>query len=371
MIGRHGGGPETYEYQLLHALERLGGDHEYHVFCLNQAAVEAFALDSERIHYHLLKPANRLLSMTFSLPLAVRRARIDVFHSTFTPPPFMPSCSVFTMHDTSMFDHPEYYPTLIRIRLNSLIRYGLRGSRQVLCISEYVRQAVKDRFCLPDARLSTVWHGIDKRFKPVDRREAQQLLARKYAVEGDFLLYVGKFEKRKNIFRILEAYRHFIAAQGRDIQLVMVGKPDWNENAVMAKIAALGLQGLVVTPGYVCAEDLPALYSGARMFVFPSLWEGFGFPVLEAMACGLPVVTSNTTGLAEVAGDAALLVDPEDSRAIAEAMLQCQQNESLRQQLIDNGYRRLALFSWKQCARQTLRAYEQALADCRRERAAG
>ena len=361
MAGRRGGGPETYEIQLLRALWKVAPEHEYHVFCLDQAAADAFAMSGEGVYFHVLKPRNRFLSMTLSLPFALRRAGVDVLHATFTPPPWAPLRYVFTMHDTSMFDHPEFYPPMIRWRLNTLIRRGLSQSAVVLCISDYVRQAVRDRFAISDERLAVAWHGIEACYRPMDGDQARALVREYYELDGPYILYVGKFEKRKNVFGILNAFRRFVDRHGKDVHLVMAGKPDWNKAAVDREIEELGLQGLVVTPGYVPGDHLPALYSAARMFVFPSLWEGFGFPILEAMACGLPVVTSNTTGLAEVAGDAALLVDPRDCDAIAEAMARCHYDDALRCELIERGFERLRSFSWEQCARQTLAVYERCL----------
>ncbi len=363
MVGRRGGGPETYERELLQALVRVEPENDYHVFCLDEAAREACRLEHPAVRYHILRPRNRVISMSLTLPRLLRRIDPDVFHATFTPPPIVPPRTVFTMHDTSMFDHPEYYPLRIRLRLNPLIRRGVERASLVLCISDYVRQAVRRRFGLDEARLAVAWHGItaDYRERATGTDAASDAVAEAFGIRGPYVLYVGKFERRKNVFRILEAYRHFIDRCDDAVQLVMAGKPDWNAEAVARRIDELGLGGRVLTPGYVDEKTLPALYGGARMFVFPSLWEGFGLPLLEAMSAGTPVVTSQTTALAEVAGDAALLVDPLDSRAIGEAMLRCHGDPELRRRLIERGHERLTAFSWERCARSTLDAYRRCL----------
>lgn len=361
MAGRRGGGPETYEHNLVHGLSHIAPEHEYHVFCMSQEAADSFPATGNNVKFEILKPRQRMVSMALSLPLAIRRSKVDLFHATFTPPPYFSRPHVFTMHDTSMFEHPEFYPPLIRLRLNSLIKTGLKKSRVVLCISEHCRQTVQDYFGIPDERLAVAYHGIDPAFKPVEKAQARKLLKSHYNLHAPYFLYVGKFEKRKNIFRILEAYREYIDQHGTDVKLVMAGKRDWNSAAVDKLVTKLELSEHVIEPGFVTPEHLPALYSAAELFVFPSLWEGFGFPVLEAMSCGTPVITSDGSSLREVAADSALLVDPYQVPDIAAAMTRLQNDDSLKQLLIGRGNRRIQDFSWQKCVKDTLTAYQQAL----------
>ncbi|MFK8031722.1 MAG: glycosyltransferase family 4 protein [Gammaproteobacteria bacterium] len=361
MAGRRGGGPETYEHNLVQSMSSYAPENNYHVFCLSEAAAQSFPETGDNVHYEILKPGWRTVSMALSLPLAVKRSQPDIFHSTFTPPPFSPGRNVFTMHDTSMFEHPEFYPTLIRLRLNRLIKSGLRKSKMIICISEHCRQTVQDYFGIPDERLAVAYHGIDPRITRVDEEQARKVVVEHYGLDAPYMLYVGKFEKRKNVFRILRAYREFIDQNGRDVKLVMVGKRDWNAEAFDALVAELDLGDHVIQPGYVDSAHLPALYSAAEVFLFASLWEGFGLPVLESMACGTPVITSNGSSLAEVAGDAALLVDPYDVSDIAAAMNRLHNDNELKQQFVQKGFDRTGHFSLEQCAAKTLEAYQRAL----------
>lgn len=361
MAGRRGGGPETYEHNLVKGMSRFAPEHQYHVFCLSEAAARSFPETGDNVHYEILAPRLRLVSMSLSLPLAIKRGGLDIFHATFTPPPYSPRDYVFTMHDTSMFEHPEFYPALIRLRLNRLIRTGLRKSRVVICISEHCRQTVRDLFDIPDERLAVAYHGIDPNFKRVEAENARKQVIRHYGLHDPYMLYVGKFEKRKNIFRILKAYREFIDRNGSEVKLVMAGKRDWNNDAVDKLVTELELADHIIQPGYVDAAHLPALYSAAEVFLFPSLWEGFGFPVLEAMTCGTPVITSNSSSLVEVAGNAALLTDPYQVDDIAQAMDRLHNDAKLKQQLVKKGFERTGDFSLEKCTQQTLNAYEQAL----------
>jgi glycosyltransferase involved in cell wall biosynthesis len=171
---------------------------------------------------------------------------------------------------------------------------------------------------------------------------------------------VGTLQPRKNLGRLLEAYALLRkrAQRGEAPGLVIAGRKGWLYDQIFQQVERLGLESKVVFPGYVPQDDLPALLSGARLFVFPSLYEGFGLPVLEAMACGTPVACSNVSSLPEVAGDAALLVDPLDVRGMAEAMNRLLQDEGLRTQLVERGYRQVRQFSWARCARETLAVLE-------------
>ncbi|MDX1655580.1 MAG: glycosyltransferase family 1 protein [Candidatus Competibacteraceae bacterium] len=361
MIGRRGGGPETYERQLIQTLARIAPQHDYRVYCLSRAAAAALEPLPVRVARPVLGPGPRTLSMMVSLPLALARDRPDLLHVTFTPPPVSPRAYVFTLHDISMFVHPEFYPVRIRLRLNALIRLGLRQARLILCISEHGRQMARERFGIAEERLAVAYHGVDACYRPVPQSEARQRLRRHYGLEGSYLLYLGKYERRKNIFRLLEAFRLF-RERNDGVKLVMAGKRDWNAAAVDRLIAQLELDGQVLEPGYIPLEHLPALYSAAHCFVFPSLWEGFGLPVIEAMACGTPVITSRGSCLEEIAGGAARLVDPHRVEDIAQALEELYRNPALGGELRRRGLIRAAQFSWEACARQTLAAYRQALA---------
>jgi glycosyltransferase involved in cell wall biosynthesis len=181
-----------------------------------------------------------------------------------------------------------------------------------------------------------------------------------------YLLYVGTLQPRKNLSRLIEAFARLAGApafadvqQSDSLRLVLAGRRGWLYDDLVAQVERLGLAGRVFFPGYVADADLPALYSGALAFVFPSLYEGFGLPVLEAGACGVPVITSNTSSLPEVAGDAALLVDPHDVDAIAEAMYRLVTDEALRAELVRRGFENVKRFSWEKCARETLAVLEE------------
>jgi len=220
--------------------------------------------------------------------------------------------------------------------------------------------------------------GNETTFQPVRDEEAIEAVKARYGIAGDYVLFVGTLQPRKNLIRLIEAFspstrlrRAQSSRSGRrlsnpqspisNLQLVIAGKKGWLYEEIFQQVEELELEGKVVFTGYVVAGDLPALLSGAGLFVFPSLYEGFGLPVLEAMACGTPVICSNASSLPEVAGDAALLVDPLDVEGLAAAMERVLGDEALRAELIERGFERARKFSWERCARETLDVLERAV----------
>jgi len=206
-----------------------------------------------------------------------------------------------------------------------------------------------------------VSEAADRRFRPMEAVDIEPIL-REYSVETPYILYVGALESRKNLPRLLEAYT-LLRQWSTGWRLVIVGARKWKSSPIFETVQRLQLESHVTFTGYVADEHLPALYAGADLFAFPSLYEGFGLPVLEAMACGTPVVTSNSSSLPEVAGDAALLVDPYNVDEIAAAMRRILEDTNLAQELRMHGLARAAQFTWERTARETIEVYEKVLAE--------
>ncbi len=359
MAGRQAGGPETYEHGLVRALAEIDKRNEYHVFCLHHRAVQSFRTAQENIQYHVLRPQIRWMSVSAVLPLAMMRSGVDLLHATFIPPPYCPTRLVFTVHGFDMFAHPEFYPAIVRWRLNRLIRGGVRNARIVLCVSEAVKNLVAERFKVPRERLAVVYNAVGDHFRPMEPEVARRALAQHYGIRDPYVLYVGKLQACKNIVRILEAFQRFRHEVCPEMKLVLVGKRTWTSSEINEALDRLKLRPHVIELGYVNHEDLPVVYSGASMFVFPSLSEGFGMPVLEALACGVPVVTSHVEGLPEVTGDAAVHVDPYSVDEIGSAMQRVLADDGLRASLRARGLERAKSFTWYRAATETLAAYDR------------
>lgn len=363
MVGRKAAGLESYERSLIRALAKTDRENEYRIFCLTEEAAASFGIQQENFRFEPLWPGVRWISFPLVLPFKVQATALNVLHATFVPPIWGQTDTVCTVHDLGMFTNPEFYHPALRWRMNGLIRKGVRQSRLVLCISDAVRDAVQDYFHVADSRVMTVHHGIDPIYRP-QACEHVQTVMRRYGLRSPYLIFVGQLRIGiKNLVRLLEAFAIFRRSE-KDAQLVLVGRRPYKGRYPMAgfdeTIQRLNLQSAVRELGYVSVEDLPALYSGAEMLVFPSLCEGFGFPVLEAMACGTPVVASQIPALREISGGAALLVDPYSSEDIAAGMERMFYDQQLREKCCSKGLLRARSFTWEKAAEKTLAAYRQA-----------
>jgi glycosyltransferase involved in cell wall biosynthesis len=363
--GRKAGGPETYEVQLVRALAAAGAQEDFFIYCTSPGAAEAIGPLPENFRVRLLRPALRPISVSLTLPRWMAIDGVDLFHATYAAPPFPIRPFVFTMHCVSNFAHPEYYPTFIRWRLNALQRVALRRAASILCVSDFVAAYLRDALGVPGERLSTVYNGVGPEFTPVAPELARRRIALRFGIHYPYLFYAGKLQARKNIVRLIQAYAFFRKLTGSPAKLVLAGRRVQTSEGIDETIARLGLAEQVVELGYIAPPSadpdslLPSLYSAARMTMFVSLYEGFGIPVIEAMACGSPVIASSATSLPEVAGGAALLVNPESVEDIGRAMAWLDRDEDLRARLIQQGISRAGRFTWEQCARQTLEAYRR------------
>jgi glycosyltransferase involved in cell wall biosynthesis len=359
--GRQSGGPETYEKCLLRALLEIDSRNEYTVFCFTPKARDAFHLERPNLHYSVLVPNVRWISAFTSLPYKILTSRLDLLHATVYAPPLSSAKYIFTMHCFSNFAMPELYPASIRLPLNRSILKGLAKSCRVLCVSENVRDHVIERFRIPADKLSVVYNGVGPEFHPTAPEQARTEVRRRYGVDAPYILFVGQLKARKNVVRLVDAFGLLHReSRYRDCKLVLAGRRIWGAEGISEAIERNGVQKNIVELGHVPHEDLPMLYSAAELFVFPSLWEGFGIPIIEAMACGVPVVTSNASCMPEIAGGCAVLVNPLSVEEIASGMASVLSEPNKTKELRRKGLERAKMFSWKKTAEQTLRFYELA-----------
>lgn len=269
--------------------------------------------------------------------------------------------NVVTIHDIPQHSNP-YSGT--RHPEKKIRRYEAIMARadRIIAVSEYTKADILKFYSIPDEKIDVVPLGVEARFRPREGPEVQAAVLR-YGIPLPYLLHVGRIERKKNLCRTLEAYARIKKRMSRPVRFVLAGTPGPGAEEVYQAIERFHLGRDVHLAGYVRQEDLPALYSGATAFLFPSLYEGFGMPILEAMACGAPVLTSSVTSLPEVAGDSALLVDPFDVESIAAGMLRLLEEPELREEYIRKGYERAKAFTWEETARRTLAVYRKALVD--------
>jgi glycosyltransferase involved in cell wall biosynthesis len=271
-----------------------------------------------------------------------------------------PRRSVVTVHDLGYLHEPQAHRRLDRLYLDLSNRYHVCAATRLLAISQATKDDLVRRYGVAPERVIVTHLAAGADMRPVDDPARVVAVKSRCGIAGDYLLYVGTLQPRKNLARLVQAFA-LVSAQHPTLQLVLAGKKGWMYEEIFAQVRRMGLERRVVFTGYVDGEELPALYSGALAFVFPSLYEGFGMPVLEAMACGAPVVAANTSSLPEVAGDAALLVDPTDVAALSAALSRLAGDPALRSDLRARGLVQAVRFSWERCARETLAAMEEAM----------
>lgn len=312
----------------------------------NRAAVRA---------YRLLMPALQHLRLRSETSGSIYHAP-DYF-----VPPF-PGPTVATVHDLSHHIYPQFHPPARISYMRRALPASLRRTSHVITVSESARQDLIEHFGYPAERITAIPLGASPAFRPHSAAELAPLLQRLQHLNlqpHGYSLYVGTIEPRKNLDRLLTAYEALPPALRAQHPLVMAGGAGWHCQATLARMARAASAGWLHYLRYIPQADLPALYAGARLFVYPSLYEGFGLPVLEAMASGTAVITSNVSSLPEVAGSAALLIDPEDTAALSSALAQALQDSAWRQQARSAGLARAAQFSWGQCVAATVQVYQR------------
>ena len=264
---------------------------------------------------------------------------------------------MITLHDVLGFDHPEWFTRALALQWRLVLTRALRRASCVLVPSTHTRDRLVARLGLDEERIRLVPLGVDPQFTPGETPDG---LLERLGLEGPFVLTVGTLQPRKNVETAVQAFER-LAAAGAEQRLAIVGGRGWRDDALAELIRRSPAADRIVMTGRVGDDDLVGLYRAADCFVFPSRYEGFGFPPLEAMACNTPVISSDRTSLPEVVGDAALLVDPDDVHAIERALTELLSSPELGAELVERGRRRVAQFTWSRCAELTVEAYRSAL----------
>ena len=352
MLGTDETGNETYIRGLLYGLDAVGRPQAV-------ALTPAGACPGRHTAVRLSGSSNlrRLLS---ELPALARQVGAQVIHSTYAVPPATDRARVVTIHDLSFVGHPQWFGARDRAVLNAGVRWAARHAERIIVPSRDTRDDVRALPGVAAERVAVIAEGVEPRFVPLDPADVAPVLAR-LALARPYVLAVGNLQPRKNLARLLEAWAALVGANAAgEHVLVLAGGVRGRRTDVARMVSALRLQGRVQITGYVADADLPALYCGATVFVCPSLHEGFGLPVLEAMAAGTPVACSRATALPETAGDAAAYFDPLDTDDIAATLIALLDHPEMRERLRQRGVARARSFTWQDCALRTCEVYEQA-----------
>lgn len=355
-----GAGINAYIFHLLRAIGELGLPHHFTVF-LGERAFYGENLDLHYTRWPTHHPGARIIWEQLVLPGLLRRSGVEVLHAMAFVIPLMARCpSVVTIYDLSFLRYPHAFRPFNRWYLKCFTPVSARRARRVIAISESTRQDVIRHLHVAPECVDVIHCGVDPSFHPLPASEVERF-RRERQLSDPFILFVGTLEPRKNVELILRAYARWRARDAQAPRLVIAGAKGWYFETIFRTAARLGLDDSVLFPGYISAEDLPLWYNAAGLFVYPSLFEGFGLPVLEAMACGTPVICSNVSSLPEVSGDAAVLVAPDDEVGLAEAMRTVWENPALRQTMIERGLARAREYTWARAATQTVQTYQRAL----------
>lgn len=295
-------------------------------------------------------------------PFLLKKHKLDIIHYTHSNPPLTffatGSRSVCLITTIGPATHPQYYPLPSRyiIKIAKLVN---RRMDVVITESEAEKKEIVKFLRVPEQKVRVIPSGVDNIYRPLSNLdEIKSELSSKYKIRFPYILHVGAYRPVKNGPTLIRTFAE-LKKRGIEHTLVLVGKPAQKFNEVAKLIREFGLGEEVIPTGFVADEDLPKLYNAADLFVLPSFKESFGHVLVEAMACGCPVVTSNVTCMPEVVGDAGILIDPYDANSLAEGMYKVLTNSELRQDLREKGLQRAKLFSWEKCARETLKVYEE------------
>jgi glycosyltransferase involved in cell wall biosynthesis len=355
-------GTEAYSLHLIQALVAAQSAHKVRLYTPAPLQRHGATVDTPAASEVCVIPFPRLWTH-LRLAWELERRPPDVL---FVPAHVMPLIcrvpAVVTVHDLGYLHYPEAHRPFDRWYLDWTTRRHARLAARVIADSQATRSDLIRYYQANPDRMAVVYPGRDEALHRVEEAESIAAVRARYGIGGDYLFYLGTLQPRKNLVRLVEAFAH-VRSQFPHMQLVLAGKKGWLYEELFARVLVLGLEGRVVFAGYVADEDKAALLSGATALVYPSLYEGFGLPVLEALACGTPVLTSNVSSLPEVAGDAALLVDPLDVEAIAAGMSCLITDGDLRSSLIKKGYTQIHKFSWANTADQILQVLESVVCE--------
>ena len=357
-------GAGNYIIQLIRTLSNLEGEFEFVIFAQPDRWQLISAKEHKGIHWvktPSFDPGIRLIWEQTLLPRLVRQSGVDLLHSLHYTRPYLLSCpSVVTFHDMTFFLYPHLHTRIKRVFFPLAIRLSARTAQSLIADSESTRQDVIRILQIPSKKIVSIPLGVDQKFRVIDDPLVLERVRRDYKLPDRFILYVGLIEPRKNVPLLIRAYKNLID-QGFTVPLVIVGRFGWMYEAVLDQIEGFGLKEQVHFTGYVPGGDLPVIYNLADISVYPTQYEGFGFPALEAMACGVPLVTSAVSSLPEIVGDAGILIPPDDEGALTEAIANVLRNPDLHAELARKGPIQAAQFSWEQTAQKTIQVYRQVL----------
>lgn len=352
-------GMDFVALETIRCLQRIDTRNEYFVFagdgpdrCLDE---------TPNMHIVTLRCPTYPLWEQWALPRAVSKVRPDLLHCTSNTAPVHTSAPlVLTLHDIIFLEkqaarNPSLYQSMGRLYRRLVVPRILPRCQRIVTVSEFECQRIRTALGLDSERIVAIHNGYNPRFRPMDRTDG---VTKKYLPDTEYLFFLGNTDPKKNTAGTLRAYADYVRRSAAPLPLLVADLSVPSAEAILREIGEPELSGWLRLPGYIPNGDLPAVYNGASAFLYTSLRESFGIPLLEAMACGTPVVTSDTSAIPEIAGDGAILVDPTSPEQIADALLRLETDAAFRTEQVAYGLERVKRFSWEQTARNLLELYE-------------
>jgi glycosyltransferase involved in cell wall biosynthesis len=358
----HDYGIGTYVRNLVGELARQGADHEFALICRKADADYVQSL-GPRFHPVVERAENYSFLEQISVPLSLRRAKVDLFHAPHYVVSPLTSCpTVVTIHDCIHLRFPQYLPNRrSHLYARVMMTTAARRAKRILTVSQASKEDILRYLRVPASKIEVIYNALDARLAAPPTTDEILRVRERFQLNAPFVLYAGNIKPHKNVDRLIEAFAIARKDRGDDLKLMIIGDEISKYPNLRRLVHRFQLHQHVRFLGFVPDATLAVLYRLAAVFVFPSLYEGFGLPPLEAMASGTAVITSNVSSLPEVVGDAALLIDPMNPAAIAQAMRRVLEDSELRADLIRRGCERVKAFSWERSVARTLQVYEEVL----------
>jgi len=348
-----------YTYNLLLNLAKLFPETEYDLFLPRRSLVPLNLPNLKPIFCPFVKG---IIWEQTRLSHECRRRGVDLLHCTnYIVPIISQTPIVLTIHDLAVLRYPQTHPWKRRFKHQLLLRRSIEKAKLIIAVSRFTAQEISSIFHFPGERVKVVYEGVSPFFFPWKDEDRLNQIRKRYNLPSKFILYVGTLEPRKNISSLLLAFEMLKSQRKFPHKLVITGDKGWIYGEIIKTWKRMEIKREVIFTGYIPIADLPGLYGLAQLFVYPSIYEGFGLPPLEAMACGTPVVVSNGSSLPEVVGEAGIIVDPKRPESICQGMERVLGNSSLQSQLRDKGLKRVKEFTWEKTAQMTQKIYEEVL----------
>jgi len=355
-IGCHLTGNEVYIRNLLNEFSKLAPDAEFIAYVSKEDASSSV---TRRILTRKVSE-NPYKRLGWDLPIRLRQDRPDLLHVQYTAPIGCSAPVVVSVHDVSFLEFPEYFTRYRRTQLRLTVKRTVERAAAVLTPSEFSRDAILQHYRIDPRKIVVAHNAVSSQFRPIERRLARAGIEKKFGLRGPFVLTVGDLQPRKNHMGLLKAFEEAVRAHPQlTHRLVFVGKETWYSKELHRAVAESSVSERVHFTGFIDDAEVVQFYGACELFVFPSFYEGFGLPILEAMACGRAVACSNTSAMPEVADAAAILFDPRSTREIARAIADVLLDPELRVRLERLSAQRASLFSWERAAQRTLEVYRR------------